>query len=87
MRKLHKKQFWYCWCGRFVWTDSADKLTRWLTKHLGADSKCQRYRSFSPIWWYNNIVLKIAAWYWGRKLRINLVTMDETGVTSREIKP
>jgi hypothetical protein len=87
MPKLPKKQFWYCWCGRLVWTDSTDRLTAWLFKHYGAESKCQKYKSFSPLWWYNIISLKINNWYWGRKLTTKLVTMDETGVTSREIKP
>lgn len=87
MRKLPKKQFWYCWCGRFVWTDSFDKLTHWLEKHLGAESKCQKYRRFSPIYLYVQLTVRINNWYWGRKLTIKSVTMDETGVTSREIKP
>lgn len=87
MHKLHKKQFWYCWCGRFIFTNSGDRLTNWLQKHFGSESKCQKYRSLSPIWWYNTITLKINSWYWNRKLKIKLVTIDETGATSREIKP
>jgi len=86
MHKLPKKQFWYCWCGRFVWTDNADRLTHWLYKHMGGQSKCQRYRSFSPIWWYNSLTLKINSWYWGKRIKIKSVNIDETGVTTREIK-
>lgn len=87
MRKLPKKQFWYCWCGRFVWTDSVDKLTAWLFKHHGEESKCRKFWKLSLLWWYNQISLKINDWYWSRKLTIKLVTMDENGVDSREIKP
>jgi len=87
VHKLPKKQFWYCWCGRFVWTDSSDKLTLWLKKHLGGESRCQKYRILSPIYLYVQFTVKINNWYWGKRLTTKLVTMDETGVTTKEIKP
>lgn len=83
MEKLKKKQFWLCDCGRFIRTDNLFKLTAWLEKHYGVNSK---YCKPNPIIrGYRDVSLKINNWYWSKRLTMKQVTIDEHGVTLNEL--
>lgn len=83
MDKLKKKQFWLCNCGRFIRTDNVLKLTSWLEKHYGINST---YCKPNPIIkGYRDASVKLNGWYWSRRLTVKHVTMDENGVTTKEL--